>query len=232
MRWLVSKRLAGGGCRTVGGVAAAQKRSISIPAELAVAIERAAAAEGTTVSASSDPSPASAIVKSLHGPAAIRDHGPAQLVVLCGLQASGKTTFRRDRLADHLVVSKDLMPNNKRKERRQRALIEEALAAGQDVVVDNTNPGGADRASLIELGRTYGAEVVGFSFQSVVADCVRRNAARPAQEVVPEVGLFDTVSRLTPPSFDEGFGALWFVTMAAEGTFEVSPWDVEVQARG
>jgi hypothetical protein len=50
--------------------------------------------------------------------------------------------------------------------------------------------------------------------------------------VVPEVGLFDTVSRLIRRSFDEGFDALWFVTMGAEGTFDVSPWDVEVQARG
>jgi predicted kinase len=65
---------------------------------------------------------------------------------------------------NHVVVSKDLMPNNKRKERRQRALIEEALAAGEGVVVDNTNPGQADRAPLIDLGRTYGAEVVGFYF--------------------------------------------------------------------
>jgi hypothetical protein len=51
MRWLVSKRLARRQCRTVGGVAHRKKRSVSLPDGLAVEIERAAAAEGTTVSA-------------------------------------------------------------------------------------------------------------------------------------------------------------------------------------
>ena len=64
-----------------------------------------------------------------------------ELVILMGLQASGKSTFFRDYLAaTHVLVSKDLMRNNKNKSRRQIQLIENTLQAGHSVAVDNTNP--------------------------------------------------------------------------------------------
>ncbi|MEU3554727.1 AAA family ATPase [Streptomyces fragilis] len=67
--------------------------------------------------------------------------GP-DLAVLVGLQASGKSTFCRRRLAGrHVLVGKDLFPRRARgKQRRQMRLVEEALAAGLPVAVDNTNP--------------------------------------------------------------------------------------------
>lgn len=155
-----------------------------------------------------------------------------ELVVLCGLQASGKTTFRRSHLAGHVVVSKDLMRNVRYKERRQRALISQALANGHDVVVDNTNPSVEERAPIIELGRSHGARLRGYYFCSVVADCAQRNASRSAGEVVPEVGLFSTAARLRPPSVDEGFDELWFVRFGYGGAFDVLVWEPEVTAHG
>ncbi len=86
-----------------------------------------------------------------------------QLVIFIGLQASGKSTFFRQRFAvTHEHVSKDLMRNNKNRTRRQTQLIESALQAGHSVVVDNTNPTVEDRASLIQLGSLYGAEIIGY----------------------------------------------------------------------
>jgi predicted kinase len=65
----------------------------------------------------------------------------AELVILVGLQASGKSTFFREQFAaTHEHVSKDLLRNNRTRNRRQRELIEAALWAGRPVVVDNTNP--------------------------------------------------------------------------------------------
>ncbi len=65
----------------------------------------------------------------------------AELIVLIGLQGSGKSTFRAARFDDtHVVVSKDLMRNNRRPAERQAPLIQEALLAHRSVVVDNTNP--------------------------------------------------------------------------------------------
>ena len=64
-----------------------------------------------------------------------------ELVIMIGLQASGKTTFARSRFGEtYRYVSKDLLKNNGRPARRQRQLIEEALQQGLSVVVDNTNP--------------------------------------------------------------------------------------------
>jgi len=55
-----------------------------------------------------------------------------ELVILVGLQASGKTSFYRSHLAaTHVHVSKDLMRNNRSPARRQVQLIAEALAAGR-----------------------------------------------------------------------------------------------------
>lgn len=76
-----------------------------------------------------------------------------ELVIFTGLQASGKTSFYRDRFAaTHAHVSKDLWPNGRKKEDRQRQLIAEHLRARRSVVVDNTNPAVTDRQPLIAIG--------------------------------------------------------------------------------
>jgi predicted kinase len=57
---------------------------------------------------------------------------PTELVLLIGLQGSGKSSFCSAHLADtHTLVSKDRLRNNRNRERRQRQLIEEALGAGR-----------------------------------------------------------------------------------------------------
>src|SRR5947199_2744458 len=104
---------------------------------------------------------------------------PAELVLFVGLQGAGKSSFYRARFAaTHEWVSKDRFPNNRNPARRQRQLIEEALAAGRSVVVDNTNATLESRAELIALARAFGATVVGYYFQSLLADCLERNRQR------------------------------------------------------
>jgi predicted kinase len=145
-----------------------------------------------------------------------------ELVVLIGLQASGKTTFRRERFdATHVVVSKDLMRNNRRPQRRQMALIEEALAAGRSVVVDNTNPTREDRLPLVNAGRAFGARIVGYFFSSQFEDSVRRNASREGRAQVPEVALRTTAKAFERPRWSEGFDELYVVTIAEGNRFDV-----------
>ena len=61
-----------------------------------------------------------------------------ELVILIGLQASGKSTFARTRFgASHVYISKDAMPNVWKKELCLQKLIEEALSQGCEVVVVN-----------------------------------------------------------------------------------------------
>lgn len=148
-----------------------------------------------------------------------------ELVLFVGLQASGKSSFYRARLAaTHELVSKDLMPNNTRPERRQRELIEAALARGASVVVDNTNPTAAVRTPLIALGHSIGAEVVGYFFDTPLGVCLARNRQREGRARVPDIALFATRKTLTPPALAEGFDWLFRVTLTDEGEYQVEAW--------
>jgi predicted kinase len=130
-----------------------------------------------------------------------------ELVIFVGLQGAGKSSYYHAHFqATHAHVSKDLIPRSARnREARQRRLVDEALAAGRSVVVDNTNPTPADRAPLIAIGRARGAEVVAYHFAAPIQACLARNAGRTGRARVPEAAIFATARRLIPPSVAEGF---------------------------
>ena len=148
-----------------------------------------------------------------------------ECVILIGLPAAGKSTFFRERFAaTHDHISKDVLRNNKRPQRRQEQLIAESLAAGRSVVVDNTNPSATVRAPLIEIARKYGAEVVGYFFVSEAGDALRRNRAREGRDRVPDVAIFAVRKHLELPTASEGFDRLYSVRMnEAERRFDVEP---------
>ena len=131
-----------------------------------------------------------------------------QVVLLIGLQACGKTTFYRERLAaTHALVSKDAMPRSaRRKEDRQRRELAALLADGHDVCVDNTQPSAAERAGVIAVARAHGARVVGYWWLPDPELSRRRNAARA--DPVPEVGLHAALARWEEPHRGEGFDEL------------------------
>lgn len=146
-----------------------------------------------------------------------------ELVILVGLQGSGKTTFYRARLAaTHAHVSKDNFRSNPRPARRQWRLIAEAFAAGRSVVVDNTNPTAADRAELVVSAQAAGASVTCYFFPPDVDASLRRNAARAGKARVPEHAVRITAARLEPPTPCEGFDRLYCVRLAEGGGFEVT----------
>jgi predicted kinase len=137
-----------------------------------------------------------------------------ECVILIGLPGSGKSTFFRERFAlTHEHVSKDVMRHHRQPQRRQEQLIEAALASGRSVVVDNTNPRAADRASSIAIARRYGADVAGYFFPTEAADAIRRNRARQGRDRVPAVAIFATRKRLEVPTYEEGFDRLYTVSV-------------------
>jgi predicted kinase len=150
------------------------------------------------------------------------------LVLLIGLQGSGKSSFCRARLSPtHRVVSMDLFPNNRQPRRRQLQLTAEALAAGLSVVLDNTNASAAERAPLIELGRAHGARIIGYYFDTSLEDCLRRNAGREGRQRVPDVALYATRKRLERPTRREGFDELSVVRVVEDSDGQVSAWGEE-----
>src|SRR4051794_3179770 len=115
------------------------------------------------------------------------------------MQGSGKTTFYRDRFLDtHVRVSMDLLKTRAR-EARFLALC---LETGMRFVVDNTNPGVADRARYIEPARAAGFKVIGYLVEV---------AAAPRDEI-PARALRDFARRFVRPTPAEGFDELWHVS--------------------
>ena len=148
-----------------------------------------------------------------------------ELVILIGLQASGKTTFRQRHFdRTHTVVSKDFLRNNRAPQRRQMQLIEAALSASRSVVVDNTNPTLEDRRALIDIARRFRARVRGFYLDSTLTESIARNAARLGKSRVPDVGLFATAKVLRRPNYDEGFDELYVVRIGPSQEFLIEPY--------
>jgi predicted kinase len=139
-----------------------------------------------------------------------------ELVVFVGLPASGKSSFYRARFAaTHALVSKDLMPNNRRRAARQLELVTAALRAGRPVVVDNTNTRRADRAELLQVAAAWRIPAVVYHFTATVETCLARNRAREGKARVPDVALFTAKKLLEPPGDDEGFAARYDVAILA-----------------
>jgi predicted kinase len=147
-----------------------------------------------------------------------------ECVIFVGLPASGKSSFYHERFAaTHDHVSKDLMRNVRHPESRQQRSLEESLAAGRSVVVDNTNASRAVRAATIAIARKYGASVIAYFFETAAVDALRRNRTRDGRNRVPDVAIFTTRKRLEPPELEEGFDQVFLVRLhEAEGRFEVT----------
>ncbi len=150
--------------------------------------------------------------------------GAVECVILVGLPAAGKTTLFRERFAaTHVHISKDLWPNATGRDARQRRLLDEALAAGSSVVIDNTNPLRADRAALIAIARGRGARVVGYYFDITTRAAVARNAVRTGSDKVPNVAIFTVAKRLETPTLGEGFDELYRVTIGDDRSLSIEP---------
>ena len=150
-----------------------------------------------------------------------RDATP-EVVILVGLPGAGKTTFFEQRFAaTHVHVSKDRFRNNRRPARRQAELIDQALAAGRSVVVDNTNVTVAERAPTLAEARAHGARTVGFVFDCTTRECVARNVTRTGRTRIPNVGIFAAAKRLVRPVEEEGFDELYVVRPLPGPSFEV-----------
>ena len=147
-------------------------------------------------------------------------------MIFVGLPASGKTTFYERRFsATHRHISKDHWPKAARKDEKQSESIRAALAAGQPVVVDNTNPAPADRAPIVTLARRFGARVIGYYFTASTREAIGRNRGREGTQRVPDVAIFTRAKRMVVPAWSEGFDELYRVAIGADGAFEVTPFD-------
>ena len=144
-----------------------------------------------------------------------------EAIIFIGIQATGKTTFYRERFfATHVRISLDLL----RTRHRERSLLAWCLAHRQAFVVDNTNPTAVERAVYIAPARAAGFRVSGYCFESDVGASIRRNAGRVGKQRVPPAAIGDARRRLELPAPAEGFDQLYAVRINASGEFVVDVW--------
>ena len=145
-----------------------------------------------------------------------------EAVIFIGLQASGKSSFYKERFfSTHVRISLAQL----RTRYRERQLMAGCLATQQPFVIDNTNPTREEREKYIASAQSARYSVVGYYFRSKVEECLARNQQRSDQ--VPKVGILSTAKKLELPALEEGFGVLRYVRLTESG-FVVEEWNDEV----
>ncbi len=144
-----------------------------------------------------------------------------EVVIFVGIQASGKSTFYKERFFDtHIRINLDMLKTRHREDLLLRACIE----MKQPFVVDNTNPTVESRRKYIEVATSAGFRVIGYYFQSTVGESIRRNNARTGKAQIPAKAIAGTSKKLQVPTLSEGFDELYYVRIGEVGEFIVEEW--------
>lgn len=85
-----------------------------------------------------------------------------------------------------------------------------------------TTPTKQERLRYIEAAQLHKFAVIGYYFHTGVAAAIARNAGRSSKELVPIPGIRGTYKKLEPPTYEEGFNALYRVEITEHG-FRVTP---------
>ncbi|HEX6911438.1 MAG TPA: AAA family ATPase, partial [Longimicrobium sp.] len=120
----------------------------------------------------------------------------------------------------HVRISRDLL----RTRSREQVLLRACLESGQPFVVDNTNVRAEERARYIAAAKAAGYRVVGYFFRTETRAAIARNRLRTGKAVVPVPGILGTRKKLEEPRMEEGFDALYAVTLTPANEFVVEPF--------
>ena len=130
-----------------------------------------------------------------------------EIILMVGIQASGKTTFVNAMFANtHTIISLD-----KLKTRYQENLrIKQAISQNQNIVIDNTNVLKTERSNYIETAKQNGYQVLVYYFVPNVKLSLIRNKNANRTEV-PRVAIFDKLKKFERPDISEGIDCIYHV---------------------
>ena len=102
------------------------------------------------------------------------------IYVLIGAQGSGKSTWAKQLARD-----------------QADAIIFDALLIKH-----------RERTPILAAAEAKGIKTIAVWFKAPLSECLKRNAARPADEVVPEQAVRNVFAALEPPTLAEGFAKI------------------------
>ena len=155
-----------------------------------------------------------------------------RVIVMIGIPGSGKTTLADKEFADYTRISLDIIkglssktkyeirqrytiqdaellpykPSNNRKV--EFVLMREALEAGQNVLVDDTNVTRMIRMQHVRLAEKYGAGIRAIFFMNIQRAYMQNEGRK---NPVPKSALGDFHRDLEIPHEDEGFESIRIV---------------------
>lgn len=144
------------------------------------------------------------------------------MILLIGIQASGKTSFYKRYLSEYMHISLDVLKTR----HKEKCAIEECIANGRDFVVDNTNPCKEDRKRYFDMVKEADYKVIGYYFRSSIGESIERNEQRCGKQYVPRCAIAATSKKLKLPEFEEGFLELYYVHIE-DGNFVIEDWSDE-----
>ena len=142
------------------------------------------------------------------------------MVIIIGIQGSGKSTFHAAKYPDYTRINLDTLRTRK----KEKDALRLAISRKENIIIDNTNPTKADRVKYIEVGKASQYKITGCFMESEPEDCIERNNNRTGKEKIPVVAIYKTWEKLEKPNYEEGFDELFFVQITDEG-FQVSKWE-------
>jgi predicted kinase len=150
---------------------------------------------------------------------------PSTVVIFIGIQATGKTTFFKERyLGTHTHISLDLLKTRF----QETEALDRCFANRESLVVDNTNPTRQERAKYLEMAHLHGYRAQGYYFRSNLSEALARNSLRTGKHRIPDLGIKGTSAKLEVPTRQEGFNELFHVRIDDSGRFNVEVWNDEI----
>jgi predicted kinase len=144
-----------------------------------------------------------------------------QAVIFIGVQASGKSTFYKERFfGTHVRISLDVLKTR----HREQLFLDACLHSHQNFVIDNTNPTVEDRKRYILPAKDASFDVIGYYFETRITSSIQRNQLRLGKERIPEIGIRATYHKLQIPTLNEGFDKLYYVKVGPQRLFIVEEW--------
>jgi len=124
-----------------------------------------------------------------------------EIVVLVGIPGSGKTTLALSSYPNHKRINLDTLHTRNKEDEE----ISNALANGQDLIIDNTNTTKKSRSKYVQMAKLFGVSIRAVYLQCPLELALERNAHREGRGHVPDSAVRFYYKVLQPPKQDEGF---------------------------